>query len=70
MFSDSFRCRTGCRIHKKGAGKGEGGKPDKVMRWQAENVRGRSEEGGQTAAASMAHKRHFASSARGLSCFF
>ena len=48
-FSDSLRCRTGCRIHQKGAGKGEGGKPDKVMRWQAENVRGRSEEGGQTA---------------------
>ena len=45
VFSDSFRCRTGCRKHKKGVGKGEGGKPDKVMRWQAENVRGRSEEG-------------------------
>ena len=47
VFSDSFRCRTGCRIHKKGVGKGEGGKPDKVMRWQAENVRGRSEEEGR-----------------------
>ena len=45
VFSDGFRCRTGCRIHKKGVGKGEGGKPDKVMRWQAENVRGRPEEG-------------------------
>ena len=69
VFSDSLRCRTGCRIHQKGAGKGEGGNPDKVMRWQAENVRGRSEEGAD-GAASMAHKRHFASGARGLSCFF
>ena len=47
VFSDSFRCRTGCRKHKKGVGKGEGGKPDKVMRWQAENVRGRPEEEGR-----------------------
>ena len=38
------------------------------MRWQAENVGDRSEEGAG-GAASMAHKRHFASGARGLSCF-
>ena len=43
-------------------------KPDRVMLWLAENTRACSEDF-QTGTVSMARQSHFASSARGFSCF-